>query len=604
MDLRTTLFLLVLAVVASVGVEMSLTGRHAWFVGDRNQPFATYRKEFFREIHIERESDAVALSGVGSEWFIHRPIEFPARLSTIERLIRTIRHLRIRGEIGPYDGGYGIAESRLKVSFVDGSGTRRQLAFGDEIQVGSNRYVYFEADGQVSWCDVTARDALRDVTVTELRDDALTTVFAGQAEKLVIERGDGAGRTVVENVQDSGWRVVEPYVTEAAPEEVVHTIAVLNAWGIDDYVLDGVLPENAPQDLGFNPPRYRIEIHGVSGARDVLLVGADVPAEAGGEVEFTYVAWEGKPFVFRALRDPVILFERDPDAFRSRDLFSLPDPEVEWVEIVGDTRVRVELTGANREKMTVDGGSETYPVDRDYLVQIVERLRNAKVQEFTPRAGDLQAQGLGLVTPDLIVRIKSKDGDVEELRVGRTLTPEDAESRGGVLEGFHYVWNRRWEGYFAVAEVPLGRLLWTAPYSLRSPTVHDLPMPAVGRISLQVPGSKPIAFERATTAWIVAGDRKLADMDDTNRLLTYLYTMVAIEWRPRRDGDPGPDAYELKAEVGRPGMGSTTFWVGPEIPGQPGDRWVRYDDSDWVFLYRTGDVKPNPVRFLILSASD
>jgi len=312
-----------------------------------------------------------------------------------------------------------------------------------------------------------------------------------------------------------------------------------------------------------------------------------------------YVAWEGKPFVFRALRDPIELLRRSADAYRSRDLFALPSPDIDWIEIRNDQRVRIELTGANREKMTVDGSSETYPVDRDFIVQIIEVLREAKVDQFIPRDDELKAQQYELISPHLVIGIKPRDGKVDELRVGRRVRTNDAESDGHQRDDLHFLWNRRWETHYATGVVPLGQMLWRVPYSLRSPIVHDLPMPAVGRFSVRVPGHEVRSFVRPSTNWFRESDRKMVDKADHDDLLTLIYAMVATEWRAAEVGDPGPDSYELALEVGRPGMANTKFWVGAEIEGRPGDRWVRYDSSDWVFLYRSGELSPNPARFLI-----
>ncbi|MEM7264068.1 MAG: DUF4340 domain-containing protein, partial [Planctomycetota bacterium] len=455
MNLRTTLILIVLAVLSTVGVETMLVGRHPWFIAERGQPFAQLQKEFFRSMRIERGGQTIELNGAANDWTIVEPLEFPARLSTVERMIRLIRNLRVRGEKGEGQ----LDDSNLVVSFTDGQGNVTRLAFGDEVDLGSQRFVQFEVEGEVAWCDLHIRDGFRDLTLQELRDDALTHVFARHATRLEIDDQVQDRRVVIAATGDD-WRVLEPYETPAAPEEVIHTLSVLNAWAIDDYVTDAFDPAGE-DSYGLREPRYRIRVVGPD-ATDVLLVGSEAgPAAVEGEDPDVYVAWEGKPFVFRVSGEPVFLFGRGTDAYRSRQLVDLP-PELTSVEIEAEESVRIEVTGQARDRMVVASSGASFPVDHRFLMELTEFLRMSRVDQFIPRSESLQAQEFGLVTPSVIVRLQPKEGESEEIRIGAPVEGSEGS------EALRYVWNRRWDQHYATIDLPVLEILTQIPYSLRS----------------------------------------------------------------------------------------------------------------------------------------
>ncbi|MFN0057058.1 MAG: DUF4340 domain-containing protein [Planctomycetota bacterium] len=587
MSLRTTLILLLLCALTTYWVETREAGRRAYYRFGADQPYGGLSADFFQRITVRRGEHRIVLESRDSGWRLTEPVDYGTHWPTVEHLLRTLQQLRIRAEISAEHVRHGFTEQSLRVEFEDRQNHRYELTFGNDVDQVDKPLVYLRYDAKLGACDREVRDLLQSLTVNMLRDDTLCDIPPARAVAFELRRA-GSDPLEFNREPDGRWSARSPFVGDAAAAEIVHMISIINAWSVAEFVRDDVYPGTAAAAaFGLEQPAAELVVSERGGRQVRLWIGAAAPADEKGR-NCVYVAWPDRTQVVSVLAEPLVLFEKPADYYRSRQWIDLAEPEVTELTIQnhhGNSVVTLSTKGVADLRFGAD--STRYAVEPQLLRDLTEALRATRLTHFAGKLEDLRQHGFD---QPLRVVLKTAGGRSESASIG------DLSSEGN---NSYHVLNDRWD-YSGLASLPYYELLSDSPYSLRALRVIDDRLLSVATLRMSTPEGRLITFDREETGWR-RRTRTNAQLpiDPLNPLTTALGNLVPEEWRAAETLTeiPGPDFHELQVELSLPGSDrpESVFWIGQR--GPDGTRWVRDGDRGWVFKLAAESDEPSAFNY-------
>ncbi|MEE8143372.1 MAG: DUF4340 domain-containing protein, partial [Planctomycetota bacterium] len=293
MSYRTTLGLLIASVLVTALSYYTERDRLFWSWQDIDQPF-TMTQDSIVELIIEREDGTIRLARRGGSWHLVEPITFRARQLLMEKVLKSLQELRVRGYLGKERHRFGLVAPSLTVTLRQRNGREERIEFGAEHP--EFPYVYLWLRDQAVLGDIDLRDHFRDVTVNQLRDDAVCSITSNRATQLRIKE---KGQEILLSRTEQGWRVERPFQSDADMAEVRHLLDVLNSWGIEEFI-DDVDPADADSPYGLHSPRWTVEVQEQESETPlVILIGSPAPVAEDGPTR-VYLCWKSVHSVFVA----------------------------------------------------------------------------------------------------------------------------------------------------------------------------------------------------------------------------------------------------------------------------------------------------------------
>lgn len=571
MNSRTTLVLLILALVVTALAWRDARNTDLHFQKDLDQPFDFPDASVLGLGMVRADARIELARDESGAWRLVAPVDFPAELPAVETLVRTVRELRVRGEGRESSVPPDAPTITLRVR----GRSDVTIAFGEEHP--TLPYVNARLPEGVVLIDPLLSELVESVTPDDLRDSAICDIPLTRAVALEVVRGED--RWAVERVPGGPWELVAPTRADADPAAVSTAIETLNAWGIHSYVEDGVTEESALARHGLSPPRIAIAVEERGTGRVVRLrVGApvDLP-EGGGAGVLVYL--EESRAVVRATAAALARLPEGADSLRSRRLVRVPQPDIVELTVVGDyRRVGFSRGDDRRWRLVWSGDGGAHVVEPGVLETMLESLRGATVERFVPLDRD-DVTPYGFDRPSLDLSLLRAGGETERLIVGRGVDDEP---------GSYFVWNERWDEV-GIAYFP-DLVRWRrAPFSLRALPLVPVPPDALRRVRVTDAAGRSVSVIRPYRTW-QRGDGRTPGAapeplaEDVARALDALPALLADRWVPDPDDPPGPDAAALTVEILPTEGDDPAPWIRLLVSAERagGARLVRDGDDGWV----------------------
>jgi len=231
----------------------------------------------------------------------------------------TVKELELRGLNA---SEYGLEPPSKQIIAVDNQG-RHTWMVGRATPLGDEVYVK-KSDGEEIY---TVSSKLLSVIPTDpdqLRNRMLFPGAAAAVKRLEI-RGPGGFIRVMKELS-SEWRIQQPIVAQADPQEVDAYINSLYMLRIDDFIADNVSDLSV---YGLQGETRQISVGTSDGSATTLVLGDDIPGRTG----FVYARRADDTSVF-ALQDDVLqLLGVSANRFRNARILALPKEEISSVTI-------------------------------------------------------------------------------------------------------------------------------------------------------------------------------------------------------------------------------------------------------------------------------
>lgn len=601
MSSRTTLILLALCVLGTWYVGWVDRHQGFWFYQDQGQAF-NFPSTSLNRIEIQRTGETLTCERQGDGWWMSQPLEWAAAPATMDRLVNSIRTLRIRSAIDGDPSDYGIGPDQLRVRFAIGN-DEHELHFGNDHPDQPFAYATLTRAGQepeLIAVDAPVRDVFRNVTVLELRDVTICDINSFRAGRVTIrDASRGSDQAVVLEREDQGWVLTQPFRSVADIAEVRQLVDVLNSWSISEFVEDGVDPQAPGKPYGLEAPRWTVSIEQREGDRSrTLLLGAAGPPDSVTGQPQIYVARAGDRSVCLASAQVLELLDRDPDVYRHRLLFSNLPPELSRVEIelpgAGGESGRLVVAELQDGNWTVRAGDDgPYPVDASWFQGFTEQLRQGAIGTHQPvTVSDRQnLQQFGLDRPIRIV-LTPLQGEAEEILVGKRV-PDRGDER--------YIFNRSWKEYYVTALLPVEDLLLDAPWTLRSTRLFGVNGALIDEFELSDGEGRHTTILRPRTSWYRKGKGQTPLAPEVvERVVGILASLEVTKWQPPSEGAPTEADHVLQLTVSRvrgdAAFQPMTFYLSGPLRGY--ERVGREAKSDWCFRIRAQEANRDLIEFL------
>lgn len=361
----------------------------------------------------------IALQRQGDNWSLTAPIEWPANLHAVNRIINELQFLEHETSFRVADleqnqqslADYGLAQPRLTLTFTTGSTEADTktvtLQIGDETKVG-NRLYLLSPDGQR--VHVVGLSLVRSLNLplAELRADNVFSIPVFEARSLNLQ--NSANLRVRIRREGNRWAFEAPIIARANKAAVELSINALNALRVHNFTTSGASSENSTDNHSL-----RITLEG-NNRRETLILGTEISAPSA-------EATNGQP-----ASPPTIEFNALLEGKVTPFTVSLPTALVDTLrnaqETLRETRIldfdsgavsSVTLTAPNQpdlilqpfESGTAGGGWQTVrrngeqgpqvnPADATAVQTLLEQLRRLNARQFVsdaPSDADLETWG-------------------------------------------------------------------------------------------------------------------------------------------------------------------------------------------------------------------
>ncbi len=231
-----------------------------------------------RVLEITSGTDVIRLERRGENWFLIKPIEWPANPSAVLSLISELVHLEHEASFDVSElknnnqslADYGLDQPKLKIGFSSGepgSAPLTELSIGDPT-IGKMLYVLSPQHDRVH---VVARNLAETLTLPleRLRSDAILSIPVFAARSISIRTAASSGVSVQLRREGQRWSFESPIRARASAPDTELTINQLNALRVKSFVLT---PPAAPPSAA---PSLRVTLEG-NNRFETLLIGGPV----------------------------------------------------------------------------------------------------------------------------------------------------------------------------------------------------------------------------------------------------------------------------------------------------------------------------------------
>ncbi len=387
------------------------------------------------EVTGSSPGSSFSLERRGDAWFLTRPVEWPANLNAVSRILNELQFLEHETSFSTRDlekngqklADYGLDQPKVTLSFTSGdegaAGRTTVLRIGDTTKVGDHLYL-LSADGQK--IHVVARSLADSLSIPfdQLRSDVIYSIQVFEARSLNLQTAAPSNVRVRLDREGSRWLFRTPVNARAGKNSTELAINALDALRVKSFVLQDP-PATAPSTA----PLLRVTIEG-NNRHETLFVGAQTD-----EANVYYAQLEDRRAIFTVpipvglmntlrnaaddLRDRHIL-DFDAGAVTSVTLSALNQPEL--------ALQRLESAGGGHEagwQIIRRGGgaqgSQTLAADSAAVQRLLEQLETLSAQRFqsdAPTNADIEDWGFNRPEREVALTIGGSPPTQITLQIG------------------------------------------------------------------------------------------------------------------------------------------------------------------------------------------
>jgi hypothetical protein len=373
----------------------------------------------------------------GDAWFMTKPVEWPANLNAVSRIMNELQFLEHVTSFSTTDlekegrklADYGLDQPRLTVTFASGdegaTGARTTvLRLGDTPKVGDLLYL-LSSDGQkIHVVSRSLADSL-SIPFDQLRLDTIFSIQVFEAQSLSLQTAAPSSvRVRLDRDRETGrWLFRTPVNARAAKNATELTINALDALRVKSFVL-----QNAPATTPEAAPLLRVTIEG-NNRHETLFVGG--AADTDGDY---YAQLEERGAVFTVnipaalmdtlrnaaddLRDRHIL-DFDPGSVTSISLSALNQPDLSLQRLEspadgheGGWQITRRGGAPGTQALAADAGA----VQR--LLAQLETLSASRFQSDAPTNADIEDWGFNRPEREITLTFRGTPTTSVTLQIG------------------------------------------------------------------------------------------------------------------------------------------------------------------------------------------
>lgn len=375
---------------------------------------------------IERRGDA---------WFLTRPVEWPANLNAVSRILNELQFLEHETSFSTRDlekngqklADYGLDQPKLTLSFTSGdegaAGRTTVLRIGDTTKVGDHLYLLSNDGQKIHVVSRSLADSL-SVPFDQLRSDVIYSIQVFEARSLNLQTAAPSNVRVRLDREGTRWLFRTPVNARAGKNATELAINALDALRVKSFVL-----QNPPATPPAAAPSLRVTIEG-NNRHETLFVGAQTD-----EDHVYYAQLEDRRAIFTVsipqglmntlrnaaddLRDRHIL-DFDASAVTSITLSALNQPEL--------ALQRLESAGGGHEagwqiirRGSASPGSQALAADSAAVQRLLEQLETLSALRFqsdAPTNADIEDWGFNRPEREVALTIGGTPSTQVTLQVG------------------------------------------------------------------------------------------------------------------------------------------------------------------------------------------
>ncbi len=327
-----------------------------------------------------------------SGWQLTAPLQYPAQVSTIERLLSDLARLTPATFISPAEtDNQGEAENRYGFTSIQSSAIiiqqgeyRIHLVLGIKTAPGDQVFLQVVGRPGAYVVDSAILNSL-PVSANNWRDTSLINLNAFAFDRITVTNGPRV-LELQRGPEQSIWQIVRPFPTRGNHARIEESLNRLQALQVQEFVSDSA--ETDLESFGLQPPSLAVCFHSGTNTAALLLFGKN-PTN---DLEKVYACRMGDKAIVTVPTDiltpwraPVTDF-RDPYLLRVTQL-------VHTLEVQAGEKFLVERTRTNSWRIL----PQDMPGDSDSIANIITLLDSLQITQYVKDAvteADLPAYGL------------------------------------------------------------------------------------------------------------------------------------------------------------------------------------------------------------------
>lgn len=367
--------------------------------GDRSRRvFGAEAKNLdYLEIRLAAEEEPRVLRRDGEKWNVRGPIQWPANVFAVNRILQQIEFLEKETSFRTSDlrrtgqslDHYGLDSPRAVLVFGRGS-QRYEVRVGEPTDIGNRLYI-LDPSGEL--IHVVHREFAQTLSLSlnDLRSETVFHIPLFEVRSLNVQLGTHSKVRVAR--KDQQWRFETPFQTRADRKAVEAVVNRLNGLQIRGFEKE----EADPADFGLNNPSMRITLDG-NGRRETLLIGSQA---AGRKEPHLYAKLADNPTVFTLAEDPLEAIRNAQDLLRDRKVLNFERNPLTSINLAipGGTEVLLQKLETDQWQIVSrfeDQSVRILPADTALVDRLLDALEDAHVLKFendAPSDADLARYG-------------------------------------------------------------------------------------------------------------------------------------------------------------------------------------------------------------------
>jgi Domain of unknown function (DUF4340) len=375
--------------------------------------------------------DSFSLERRGEDWFLVKPLEWPANPLAVRRMLNDLQFLEHQTSFRVADlskngqslDDYGLSQPKTTITFTSGGDTpgttpiTTTLRLGDTTQVGNRLYLLSPDGSRIHVVERELADGF-SLPIEQIRADTLMTIQVFEARSLTLQAGGAAGVRVGIRREGDRWSFETPILSRANGDAIELAINGLDSLRVKSFAADA--PSPSPADA----PILQARIEG-NNRSETLLVGG--PAAGPGD----YYAQlrerdELRPAVFivNIPSELMTTLRNAQDELRERRILDFDPTAVTAITLAAPnqpelTLRRLEGGGADGSSWEIvrrgDGAQapRALAADRIAMQRLLEQLAQFSAEKFqsdAPQAADLENWGFNRPEREITLTLGSPSG--------------------------------------------------------------------------------------------------------------------------------------------------------------------------------------------------
>jgi Domain of unknown function (DUF4340) len=374
----------------------------------------------------------------GDDWFLTRPVEWPANINAVNRITNELQFLSDKTSFSTRDlekngqklADYGLDQPKLTLTFTSGGepGTggpaprTTVLKIGDTVKVGDNLYILSPDGEKIHVVDRSLADSL-STPFDQLRLDVIFSIQVFEARSLNLQTAGPSSVRVRIDRDTNHWLFRTPVNARAGKSATELAINALDALRVKTFILQNP-PAIAPQAA----PLLRVTIEG-NNRLETLYVGA----LTGTDNEY-FAQLEGRRAIFTVSIPPTLLatLRNAADDLRDRHVLDFDASAVTSIALSALNQPelalqRLEPTAGTRDagwqiiRRGGAAGSQALPADAASVQRLLERLETLsalKFQSDAPTNADIEDWGFNRPEREIALTIGGTPATQVTLQIG------------------------------------------------------------------------------------------------------------------------------------------------------------------------------------------